>query len=51
MKTARNVVLNRLSARAERYIMYFNFAFFFVFVKIKEVHIRMIIISGLEDEI
>jgi len=49
--TAWNVVLKRLTAIAERYIIYFNFVFLFAVVKIKEVCIRTVIISCLEEKI
>jgi hypothetical protein len=51
MKTAYNVVLQGLSATAECYIGYFNFVFLFAFVQIREVCIRMVIISRLQEEV
>ena len=51
MKTARNVMLKRLSATAERYIVYVNYVFLFAVVKIREVCIRTIIISRLQEKI
>jgi len=50
VKTARNVVLKRLSSTAKR-IVYFNFAFLFGVVKIREVRIRTIIISRLQEKV
>jgi hypothetical protein len=50
VKTVRNVVLKRLSATAER-ILYFNFVFMFAVVKIREVRIRTIIMSRLQEKI
>ena len=44
-------MLKRLSATAERYIVYFNFVFLFAVVKIREVCIRTIIISRLQEKI
>jgi hypothetical protein len=46
-----NVVLKRLSATAERYIVYFNFVFLLAVLKIREVRIRTIIISHLQEKI
>jgi hypothetical protein len=51
VKTAYNVVLKGLSATAERYIGYFNFVFLFAFAQIREVRIRTVIISRLQEEI
>jgi hypothetical protein len=51
VKTARNVVLKRLTATTERYIIYFNFVFPFAVVKIREVRIRTVIISRLQEKI
>jgi len=51
VKTARIVVLKRLSAVVERCIVYFNFVFLFAVVKIREVCIRTIISSCLQGKI
>ena len=51
MKTAYNVVLKRLSATSELDIRYFNFVFLFAFAQIREVRIRMVIISRIQEEV
>ena len=50
-KTARNLVLKRLSATAERYIAYLIHELLFAVVENGEVHIRTIIISHLQEKI
>jgi len=50
VKTARNVVLKRLSVTAESYNLYFNFVFLFAVVKIREFRIRTIITSRLQKK-
>jgi hypothetical protein len=51
VKTARNVVPKRLSATAERYTVYFNFVFLFAVMKTREVRIRTVITSRLQENI
>ena len=51
MKTAYNIVLKGLSATAELYIGYFNLIFLFAFAQIREVCIRMVIISCIQEDV
>jgi hypothetical protein len=44
-------MLKRLSAIADRYIVYFNFVFLFAVLKIRKVRIRKVIISRLQEKI